>query len=319
MKINTKSSSWWQKNRHCFVLSSLSNNNEKSYFNDFLYICSLMVLISVLYFIGVEITHSSNESRGTFGDLFGGLNTIFSGFAFAGVLITILMQMRELKETRQELKKSAEAQEKSQMALNEQLKSMELTSKIQILESFKDSIINRKIEDVGKYHLAQRIINHSTYGYFTLEKYRYLLRPNIYQFSSNETGDKSLNPRTHISLKNRSHPAKIIDVNLPNGFDITHNKDNRLVSKNKEFYICGILEDSKKYACEIILESMVIPYEWSQKLNFKKVDGTIEFEYSTAQQINKNKIIDIDFIISRENIDLPKIPEEPIAGMSGFF
>lgn len=40
---------------------------------------------------------------GTFGDSFGTLNTLFSGLAFAGIIISIILQSRELKETRKEL------------------------------------------------------------------------------------------------------------------------------------------------------------------------------------------------------------------------
>lgn len=43
-------------------------------------------------------------SYGTFGDSFGALNTLFSGLAFAGLIWTILLQKKELKETREEIK-----------------------------------------------------------------------------------------------------------------------------------------------------------------------------------------------------------------------
>jgi hypothetical protein len=44
------------------------------------------------------------ETRGQFGDLFGGLNALFTGLAFAGVICTILLQSNELKLQRDELK-----------------------------------------------------------------------------------------------------------------------------------------------------------------------------------------------------------------------
>lgn len=40
---------------------------------------------------------------GTFGDSFGVLNTLFSGLAFAGIIVSIALQSRELAETRREL------------------------------------------------------------------------------------------------------------------------------------------------------------------------------------------------------------------------
>lgn len=49
------------------------------------------------------------DKRGTYGDMYGGLNAVFSGLAFAGVIYTIILQRKdlnlqatELKETRKE-------------------------------------------------------------------------------------------------------------------------------------------------------------------------------------------------------------------------
>ena len=38
---------------------------------------------------------SNNPDRGTFGDMFGSVNALFSGLAFAGVICAILLQMKE--------------------------------------------------------------------------------------------------------------------------------------------------------------------------------------------------------------------------------
>ncbi len=45
-----------------------------------------------------------STSFGTFGDSFGALNTLFSGLAFAGLIWTIVLQRKELQETRNEIK-----------------------------------------------------------------------------------------------------------------------------------------------------------------------------------------------------------------------
>lgn len=44
------------------------------------------------------------QGRGTVGDSFGALNTLFSGLAFVGIIATIFLQSRELSETRAELR-----------------------------------------------------------------------------------------------------------------------------------------------------------------------------------------------------------------------
>lgn len=56
------------------------------------------------------------EKRGQFGDIFGAVNALFSGLAFAGLIFAILLQRedlelqrQELKLTTQELARSAEA------------------------------------------------------------------------------------------------------------------------------------------------------------------------------------------------------------------
>ena len=47
-----------------------------------------------------------HEERGTFGDMFGAINALFSGFAFAGLIITLFYQKEELKLQREELKET---------------------------------------------------------------------------------------------------------------------------------------------------------------------------------------------------------------------
>lgn len=67
--------------------------------------------------------------RGTFGDSFGAINSLFSGLAFGGIIYTILLQRtelklqrEELKLTRKELKRSADGQEATTQLMGEQLR-----------------------------------------------------------------------------------------------------------------------------------------------------------------------------------------------------
>ncbi len=78
---------------------------------------------------------------GTFGDSFGALNTLFTGLTFSGLVITILLQRdalavqkEDLLESRQQFKRSAEAQEMTaQLTAFSQLIS-EYDQNIKILE-----------------------------------------------------------------------------------------------------------------------------------------------------------------------------------------
>lgn len=61
------------------------------------------------WFIDISVkptgTESVGEARGAFGDKFGAINALFSGLAFAGLITTVLLQRRELSETREAFEK----------------------------------------------------------------------------------------------------------------------------------------------------------------------------------------------------------------------
>ncbi len=71
--------------------------------------------------------------RGTFGDMFGAVNALFSGLAFLGVVLAIVLQYEELKEQRREIQQSRIAQEETARALTAQLKLSGMRSKIESL------------------------------------------------------------------------------------------------------------------------------------------------------------------------------------------
>jgi ABC-type molybdate transport system permease subunit len=65
------------------------------------------VLVLALWLSPVIVGYSffgSWEERGQFGDLFGSVNALFSGLAFAGLIYAILLQRQELTLQRAELK-----------------------------------------------------------------------------------------------------------------------------------------------------------------------------------------------------------------------
>ncbi len=93
--------------------------------------------ILVGYYLAITHLLPSLELRGQFGDMFGAMNALFSGFAFLGIIYTIYLQRNELslqreelKLTRQELTRTAEAQEKSEKALSRQAASLKITAKL---------------------------------------------------------------------------------------------------------------------------------------------------------------------------------------------
>ncbi len=61
---------------------------------------------------------SDSGDRGTFGDMFGAVNTLFSGLAFAGIIYTIYQQGTELKLQRIEVAKTNEQLEDQAKTMN---------------------------------------------------------------------------------------------------------------------------------------------------------------------------------------------------------
>ena len=64
------------------------------------------------------------DERGTFGDMFGAINALFSGLAFAGLIITLLYQKEELTLQREELKATRAEMKSQRMEFEEQNKTL---------------------------------------------------------------------------------------------------------------------------------------------------------------------------------------------------
>jgi len=84
------------------------------------FIFPAILLIWIGYGLWVYYNISPWSDRGQFGDMFGAVNALFSGLAFAGVIIALVfqrreleLQRRELELTRKELARTASAQEQS--------------------------------------------------------------------------------------------------------------------------------------------------------------------------------------------------------------
>lgn len=70
----------------------------------FLIVGSVWVL-SILF---IYLMFDNGTDRGTFGDSFGGINSLFSGLALGGIIYTIFLQKNELSLQREELKETRE-------------------------------------------------------------------------------------------------------------------------------------------------------------------------------------------------------------------
>lgn len=68
----------------------------------------VVVILFWFLFLAIILIFNDSEVTGQIGDSFGALNTLFSGFALIGVIAAIILQSKELRETRDEFKEQNE-------------------------------------------------------------------------------------------------------------------------------------------------------------------------------------------------------------------
>ena len=95
----------------------------------------LIVALWVCSWILIDCNIDSSTNRGEFGDKFGAINSLFSGFAFLGLIITLLFQKEELELQRQELSETRKE-------LEGQKKEFEEQNKIMRRQSFENTLFN---------------------------------------------------------------------------------------------------------------------------------------------------------------------------------
>lgn len=90
------------------------------------------------------------SDRGTFGDLFGAANALFSALAFAALIYTIVLQRDEIKQNREEIRrnrkelaKGAKLQQKAQEVLKEQVEQTHLSAKMNAMRTLVDYYNNQ--------------------------------------------------------------------------------------------------------------------------------------------------------------------------------
>ena len=101
----------------------------------------LFVIVAVLFLANALFTllyFGKWSSGGEFGDQFGAVNALFSGLAFAGLIITILLQRRDLRLQRKDLKmqrKELQVTNKQLEGQKDQLEEQNKTLKVQRFEN----------------------------------------------------------------------------------------------------------------------------------------------------------------------------------------
>lgn len=117
-------------------------------------IFALIAIILILwlnwYFLHDRIAHDSLNDRGTFGDMFGFSTALFSGLAFAGIILTIWMQKEELSLQRRELSDTREVLKNQANQLEQQSRTLiaqkDENTFFQLLKLHNDIVENIKID-----------------------------------------------------------------------------------------------------------------------------------------------------------------------------
>jgi hypothetical protein len=111
-------------------MASPQQSKVKTYFLAFLVIATIFLTVFGLWYwswqwidqnVFSSLTTESNESaRGTFGDKFGAINSLFSGFAFAGIIVTLLLQRQDLARQQTQIEQTNEEMKKQGATLRRQ-------------------------------------------------------------------------------------------------------------------------------------------------------------------------------------------------------
>lgn len=112
----------------------------------------LFVVVFILWLLGwflMDTFIAKDQIRGVFGDQFGSVNALFSGFALAGIIYTIVLQKKELSLQREELEETRDEFKIQNITLKKQR--FENTF-FQLLALHNDIVENMNIEVFdGKY------------------------------------------------------------------------------------------------------------------------------------------------------------------------
>jgi hypothetical protein len=99
------------------------------------------------------------KDRGTFGDMFGAVNSLFTGLAFAGLIYTIYLQREELERTDEELKNHKLQLEKQNENIAKQNFEMTFFNMLTNIQSITNNMVAPIGEKTGRIYLHELFEN----------------------------------------------------------------------------------------------------------------------------------------------------------------
>ncbi len=98
-------------------------------------LCAFVILVQLANFFIIYYKIGTWPNRGMFGDMFGAVNALFSGLAFAGIIYAIFLQHRELELQRNELELTRKELKRSARAQADQVEILKKTAKLNALST----------------------------------------------------------------------------------------------------------------------------------------------------------------------------------------
>ena len=118
----------------------------------------LFIGVILVFILNALLFFLFKESCGTFGDQFGAANALFSGLAFAGLIVTILLQRKDLRLQRKDLKMQRKELQITNLQLEGQKEQLEEQNKILRIQRFENTFFQMLTQ-------FQEIVNGLTYTY----------------------------------------------------------------------------------------------------------------------------------------------------------
>lgn len=204
-----------------------------------------------------------STERGTFGDMFGAVNALFSGLAFAGLIVTLLYQKEELKLQREELAQTREELKGQREEFEEQNKTMKR-------QRFENTFFNML-------SLQQEIVANLSYEYYASPNIRpHNIPEEIFykgapkgQLHGRETFE-GIYKHAIIEYNGARHADGIIKILKQNGYiaypviSVTTRFDHyfrHLYHIYKFVDTSDLIEDSERYDYACIIRSQLSDYE----------------------------------------------------------
>lgn len=149
-----------------FYQKHMTDKKDNNKWINIIGIISVILIIYSWYYTYETLKSKDLNDRGTFGDMFGSINALYSGLAFAGIIFTILLQRKELKYQRQELRETRKEFEIQNKTLKLQRFESTFFNLLSLHHQIVDSIDidiqkQKKVENPASYNLKE-IFNQKT-------------------------------------------------------------------------------------------------------------------------------------------------------------